>query len=489
MSVSREEFLRRYSQNLLEGSAAVFVGAGFSIPAGFVDWRTLLREIATDLGLDVDLEHDLIAVAQYELNRKGSRDTLDEAIVRKFARDATETENHRLLARLPVDTVWTTNYDQLIENVFRSVGKRVDVKIAPEQLRVRKPHVDATIFKMHGDADHSYAAVITKDDYECYEAEKGAFTVQLLADLLSKRFVFIGFSFTDPNIEYTFNRLRRLLNPHRRENSAPKEHYCILRKPALSDYVDVKGTDVEKRHMHERDMARLKHRVGDMKRLGVQAVLIDDYQEITELLQALNRRVNTRKVMFSGAAHDFSPFGEKRLEEFCRRLGRALIEKGYDIISGVGKGISAAIMIGAQEALARPDAGRLGDRLKLFPFPYWYPDETKRTEYYRQNRREMAAQAGATIVIAGNKMTPDGLIESTGVWAELDEAGAHGHYIIPIGATGHAAQTVWKALIASGDSFPSGVKAELAILGDIKASDDALIAAVLAILEKIRTAV
>ena len=258
MAVSKDEFLRRFSQNLLEGTGAAFVGAGFSIPAGFADWRNLLREIATDLGLDVDHEHDLITVAQYELNRKGTRDSLDDAIVRKFAREATVTENHRLLARLPIDTVWTTNYDSLLESVFRSVGKRVDLKIAPEQLRVRKPHVDVTIFKMHGDAEHSYEAVISKDDYECYEADRGAFTVQLLADLLSKRFIFIGFSFTDPNIEYTFNRLRRLLNPQRRENAAPKEHYCILRKPQLADYSKAKGSDEEKQKLFERDLATLR---------------------------------------------------------------------------------------------------------------------------------------------------------------------------------------------------------------------------------------
>ncbi len=63
--ISKKEFIRKYSANLLEGTAAVFVGAGFSRASGFADWRQLLKEIAEDMGLDIALEHDLIAVAQY----------------------------------------------------------------------------------------------------------------------------------------------------------------------------------------------------------------------------------------------------------------------------------------------------------------------------------------------------------------------------------------------------------------------------------------
>ena len=197
--ISKKEFIRRYSTSLLEGNAALFAGAGLSIPAGFADWRKLLKEIADDLQLDIEREHDLIAVAQYEANRKGNRDSLDEAIIRQFDREARLTENHRIIARLPIDTVWTTNYDKVLEKAFVDANKRPDVKITVPQLALRRPHSDVVIFKMHGDVEHAHDAILTKDDYECYETECGAFTMQLLADLLSKRFLFLGFSFTDPN--------------------------------------------------------------------------------------------------------------------------------------------------------------------------------------------------------------------------------------------------------------------------------------------------
>lgn len=488
IGISKKEFIRRYSTSLLEGNAALFAGAGLSIPAGFADWRKLLKEIADDLQLDIEREHDLIAVAQFEANRKGTRDSLDEAIVRQFDREAQLTGNHKILARLPIDTVWTTNYDKVIEQAYREANKRLDIKIAVPQLSIRLPHCDVILFKMHGDVERPHEAILTKDDYECYEVEREAFTVQLLADLQSKRFLFLGFSFTDPNIDYTFNRLRRLLNPQRQQKAVLKEHYCILRQPHLDDYKNLPVSQEEKERVFKTDVARFEHRVSDMTRFGVQAVVVEKYEEITELLTALQRRVGTRSVLISGAAHDYTPMGQERLEALAEDLGRRLIEEGYDIVSGVGKGIGAAVMVGAHRALGRPDASRLGQRLKLFPFPYWHPKEDERKAYYETNRKEMAAQAGASIFIAGNKLQGADLIESPGVFTEFEEAKKNQHFIIPIGASGHAAKRIWDEVVAAHARFFPGidVNAELETLGKPGSTNDNLIAAVLSILHKVR---
>lgn len=490
IGISKKEFIRRYSMSLLEGTAAVFVGAGLSRPAGFADWRQLLKEIADDLQIDIEREHDLIAVAQFEANRKGNRDSLNDAIIRNFERDAKLTPSHRLLARLPIDTVWTTNYDKLLEWAFTEANKRCDVKFTVAQLASRKPHIDVMIFKMHGDVDHAQEAILTKDDYECYEAEYGAFTVQLLADLLSKRFLFLGFSFTDPNIDYTFNRLRRLLSPHRKQNALGREHYCILRKPHADDYKKPGISADEQARLFKADSARFNHRVADMTRFGIQAVVIEKYEEITELLAALQRSVSTRSVMISGAAHDYSPLGQDRVEALCEDLGRRLIEEGYDIVSGVGKGIGAAIMVGAHKALARPDASRLGQRLKLFPFPYWHAKDTERMAYYETNRAEMAAQAGVSIFVVGNKMKDGKVVESPGVMAEFEEARENHHFIIPVGATGHASMTIWKRLASDLKTFYGviDVKREFDAIGSSGSSNEDLVASVLEIMRKIRSA-
>jgi hypothetical protein len=72
MPLTRQQLATNYVAAMQEGDAAPFVGAGMSSPAGFLDWRNLLRECARELGLDIDHEHDLIAGAQYYLNRSAA---------------------------------------------------------------------------------------------------------------------------------------------------------------------------------------------------------------------------------------------------------------------------------------------------------------------------------------------------------------------------------------------------------------------------------
>ncbi len=67
---------------------------------------------------------------------------------------------------------------------------------------------DAVVYKMHGDVSQVHKAVITRDDYEKYELTHSLFTTALQGDSVSKTFLFIGFSFNDPNLNYILSRIR-----------------------------------------------------------------------------------------------------------------------------------------------------------------------------------------------------------------------------------------------------------------------------------------
>jgi hypothetical protein len=66
-----DSFIDIYVQALHDQNAAIFAGAGLSIPAGLVNWKELLKDIATDVGLDVNKEEDLVTVAQFHVNEHG----------------------------------------------------------------------------------------------------------------------------------------------------------------------------------------------------------------------------------------------------------------------------------------------------------------------------------------------------------------------------------------------------------------------------------
>jgi hypothetical protein len=224
-----DSFIDTYVQALHDQNAAVFAGAGLSIPAGMVNWKGLLKNIAREIGLDVKKEDDLVSLAQFHVNERGGRHQINQALINEFARRATLTENHKILAQLPIRTYWTTNYDPLIEDALKGAGKTPDVKMTVANLATTMPRRDAVVYKMHGDVSQPDQAVVTKDDYESYATKRQLFSMALQGDLVSKTFLFIGFSFNDPNLSYILSRIRLLLGENRRD------HYCLLRKVQRAD--------------------------------------------------------------------------------------------------------------------------------------------------------------------------------------------------------------------------------------------------------------
>ena len=84
----------------------------------------LLRGCAEEIGLDLDREYDLVAVAQYYLNlHTNNRAGLSQVLRDEFDRHGVYTENHELIGRLPVPTVWTTNFDTLLEQGYARAGR------------------------------------------------------------------------------------------------------------------------------------------------------------------------------------------------------------------------------------------------------------------------------------------------------------------------------------------------------------------------------
>ena len=202
MSISINEFIREFSTAIQEGNAAIFAGAGLSRPSGFVNWKDLLRPLARDIDLDIDKESNLLEVAQFYRNCRGNRGGINQRIVDEFTRSVASNENVSILTRLPIGTYWTTNYDSLLEEGIRQANRNPDVKSEPEQLPTVLHDRDAVVYKMHGDATNPAHAVLTKHDFEMYELKRPLFRTALKGDLVSKTFLFIGFSFEDPNLDY-----------------------------------------------------------------------------------------------------------------------------------------------------------------------------------------------------------------------------------------------------------------------------------------------
>lgn len=178
-SIQFKIFFKEFAKKIEADEAAFFIGAGFSQSVGYSNWKELLRDLADEIRLSVDRETDLISLAQYYENRRGNRAKINEALIEKYSQDAKPHANHKLLAQLPVQTVWTTNYDRLLEDGYKSVRKRVDAKITESNLSQSKPGRDVVLYKMHGDIEQPQNAVLTRRDYDRYSVTHGLFTEAL----------------------------------------------------------------------------------------------------------------------------------------------------------------------------------------------------------------------------------------------------------------------------------------------------------------------
>lgn len=449
MNCELSAFIARYVKEIKNNNAAVFIGAGISKSAGYVDWKNLLENTAQELGLDISKEQDLVSLAQYYCNENGNRSIINDTIFEEFSQERGISENHKILARLPITTYWTTNYDTLIEDALSEVQKVVDVKHSNSHLSITKPHRDVIVYKMHGDKSYPNNVVIIKDDYEKYFRNHAPFLTALSGDLISKTFLFLGFSFADPNIDYVLSRIRI---DYGDENS--KQHYAIMRNVQESDFPDKADFEYAKR----------KHElfISDLKRYNIKALLIDDYAEITNILHEIEKRINQKNIFISGSAAEYGEFDEKEASEFIQLLSTSLIQKGYNLISGFGLGVGSDVIIGALNEIYMNCRTINKDRLLLRPFPQGIENDDTRSKLWTQYREDMISRAGISIFIFGNKIdsTSGNIIYANGVKAEYEIAKKHDNLIVPIGCTGYVAKEIWDDMAANLDNLYPGKDGE-----------------------------
>ncbi|WP_057464524.1 SIR2 family protein [Pseudovibrio sp. POLY-S9] len=435
-------FVDAFLKEVQAQNAAVFLGAGASVPAGFVDWKELLTPVAQELSLDIELESDLVALAQFHVNSSGmNRHVVSQAILDALGRNVHPTENHKLLAKLPISTFWTTNYDSLIETSIRDEGKIADIKHSVKQLANTRSKRDAVVYKMHGDVEHPQDAIITKDDYEKYYRTHGAFINTLSGDLVSKTFVFIGFSFSDPNLDYILSRVRVTFENHQRR------HFAFFRK---------------RQKMAEESEAEFKHAsvrqnlmIEDLKRFNIKALLVDDYSEITQALEEIVRQYRANTIFVSSSASVFEPWGEKEVVTFMRQLGSMLIDDSFRVATGLGLGVGNALFTGSLEQVYRSLDKHIDEHLLIRPFPQFVDDDHERQKLWEDYRRGFIPSAGIALFLFGNKLDNERVINADGMLREFEIAAENGLVLLPVGATGYTAKLLADRLISDPSAFPS----------------------------------
>lgn len=431
--MDKKILIKRYCEALNEGRAAIFAGAGLSAPAGFVNWAGLLKDVAEELNFKIEPHTNLVELAQYYVNETKSYHELSAAILNKFPSSADPCENHRILASLPIDVYWTTNFDKLIEKSLQEADKVYDVKSLPTNLAVSKTGSQVTVYKMHGDVDNPDKTILTRDHFEQYPYTHQAFLNNLNYDLTNCTFLFLGLSFDDPNLKHVLKYVRYLYKENQRT------HYYLLKRLERANFDSDEAFNNEVRGQ--------ELFVEDLKNYGIQTVMIDRYEEITEILKEIKERYLRRTVFISGAAYDYSPYGEREFKDFITDLSGELIKNGFRIVNGYGLGLGNEVIAGALLELKKQHKPVDGN-LTIRPFPQGIPNPKDVWPLYR---KEMISLTGVTLFFMGNKEEPKGssnVINSPGCRNEYELSLDNGNFLIPVGATGYMAEELYNEQMA-----------------------------------------
>ncbi len=342
----------------------------------------------------------------------------------------------------------------------------MDVKHCVEQLPISIHKRDVVVYKMHGDASLPNQTVLIKDDYEKFHLTRNDFFNALRGDLLTKRFLFLGFSFSDPNIDYILSRIRASYS----ENQ--KEHFCILRK--------VQKNENEPQDEFEYRQRKQQFFISDLERVGISALLIDDYSEITEILMEIEQAQKRKTIFISGAAENYSPYSQQEVEQFVSSLSQEILKLGYRIVTGFGLVIGSSVISGAIKHLTEQNLKIDEDYLILRQFP----QNKEGKELWSAWREDMISYAGISIFLFGNKLQNGNLILSNGMQEEFDISKRNGNVLIPVAATGYMAKQLWDNEMNKESA--KEVENEMQALSKENISLDELRSNILSILKKVK---
>ena len=417
--MEQDVFIENYVKALKENNAVVFAGAGLSVELGFFNWRQLLSPIAKRLDLDIEEEYDLASLAQYFVDSVGGRGELNQILVEQYhTMNVKLSEKHRILARLPVQLFWTTNFDNLIEQALIDAGKTPDVKKTQDDLSINLPKRDAIVYKMHGDISAAADTVLTKHEYEDYNKNRELFSNAFKTDFISRTFLFIGFSFTDPNLDYLISRIRSTVGKNK--------------KP---DYYFIK-TESEKKKQHRQEI-----RANSLKLYGLNPIWINDYSEIELVLKEIEIRYLRNSVFISGSADVYTPLSQEDGGKFLYNLSLVISSHNYKIVSGFGLGVGSAVINGVLDNMQNHRNQNLDHYIILRPFPQFIPSGKDRNVIWKEYREKFIQLAGIAVFVFGNKASGKELAD--GMEKEFEIAIEQGLKVIPIGATGFMAEKLW----------------------------------------------
>ncbi|WP_406364887.1 SIR2 family NAD-dependent protein deacylase [Streptomyces sp. NBC_01546] len=200
---------------LAAGRWLPIVGAGISAAAMTEDgrspptWPQLAEQLEKDLPGRI-YAGPIDSISAYA-DTYGRSYLIERLVELLYVNEIQPGETHKAFAKLPFDTVVTTNFDFLVEQGYAEERRPCVPLIGESQLAIQHRPEATYLLKLHGDLNHPDQLVATEDDYDGFVRRNPLLATYLSWVLLGHEPVFMGYSLDDADMREVLTLLRERL--------------------------------------------------------------------------------------------------------------------------------------------------------------------------------------------------------------------------------------------------------------------------------------
>lgn len=241
-TMNRENY-NKLKMDVEKNHISPFVGSGMSMPI-YKTWKDTLKIIKEVSHLDqkqmkeINMmlkKNQLITCASKLAEYMGESVFLDK-LCSCFDKNKIDEKklNKMAVSILPqifTKKIVTTNYDCILENVYRDINVRYNIVIKKRvshelDREIRNDLIQPLLIKIHGTVDEEESIVIREEDYNEIYSDKSATTSFLRSLFASNSFLFLGCSLSD-DVFCDLLKEEKLLHQN--------HHYVIIEAPKYNN--------------------------------------------------------------------------------------------------------------------------------------------------------------------------------------------------------------------------------------------------------------